>query len=1337
MSNTDNNTAKRSIWLKCKPYAAFLFWSITILYFAFFTLCAATRWYILPQIGQYKNEIAALISEATGTEATIGEIRPEWTKLWPQVTLRDLHLSSPAGRDGEQHALVLKRVTAMFHWRSLLGKLSFRKLEIGDSHLCVKKLPDGSFEVGGIRLSSAGGNSSETDNMVIGWLMDQRELSITNSSIDLTDLSHAKPRELSLLSLNMLFKKRLGHWAFGLQAVQHAPGAPKVDIRATFSPALFRPSTDWTGWKGEFYALLEDINAADIVTDTPLEQFVLAAYGSVELTGKFREGTLRTIDARTCLTDVDLKLADALPNLSLTELSVSIKGEYDGEHARLSVRDLVFQPRGGPLTGPARLDTFTRFKPNTFEPAESSISLQHIDLALLADVIETLPVDKSVLAALDRYGPRGMIETADLNWSGKFSAPRSWSVTTSFKNLGVNSVPSGTKTNGIENPGIPGFTGISGKASVSSTAGRVEISSTSPTLSFPGVFEHPLFKLNALSGTVSWQVQANSPLKVIFENVTVDSPSAQLVTSGSWTDTGGAGTVDITGKAGRGRAQDVWLFMPLVIPQDVRNWLQAGLVRGRGDNCEVVLKGDLNDFPWEAPDTKGKGRFYIKTDVSGVALDYVPNYKRNARGEFVRGSSWPLLTDISGTLTFNGMEMTVDATAADTLGAHVTKARAQIPSLIDPDAKLLVDGTVQTTRLANGVAYLAKSPVGAILGNAFAKTKAQGDIGLRLKLDIPLLHAKDTRVNGLIDFRGNSVDMGWPVPAVTELKGPLTFTHEGAASERLTGKAFANPLSASVSTVSPGLVRVKLNGLADIQNITFFENSPALRAAVQPLSGKTDFDAELMIGKDLSVRVDTDLSGIASAYPAPLAKQPESAWPSQFLFSNQGKSTRIELRAASKFQMLLNIPDAASQPIAGTIAVGKQARMPRHGMSVEVNADQVVADDWEVHAKRLIGAFQAQASGQHSAVSRIFLSRVNADINHLTADDLTVVDLKASATQTETSRWHIVLNSHQIVGSANWDLSGGGLGAVSARFEKLHIPGKSSDRIKDILEHSAQAALPSISARIAKFQYGTFPLGGVTLEARNARDKQGPVWLIDRLSVANAAGTLRATGKWRSTSSGNLTEIKAKSDIKDTGELLSIFGIKDAISGASGTSSMDISWQGLPWQPDLNTFDGRGEVRLEKGNLNQVSTGAGGALLSLVSMQSLMKRLTLDFSDLSGGLAFDTFGGTLLIDDGKARTDDFKVTSSKAAILISGEGNLQAETLDFNVLVVPDVNAIGASLALTAVNPVVGIGSFLAQLVLRNPLSNLFSTQYAVTGTFSDPIITKVESGRKKPSLIQ
>ena len=50
-----------------------------------------------------------------------------------------------------------------------------------------------------------------------------------------------------------------------------------------------------------------------------------------------------------------------------------------------------------------------------------------------------------------------------------------------------------------------------------------------------------------------------------------------------------------------------------------------------------------------------------------------------------------------------------------------------------------------------------------------------------------------------------------------------------------------------------------------------------------------------------------------------------------------------------------------------------------------------------------------------------------------------------------------------------------------------------------------------------------------------------------------------------------------------------------------------------------------------------------------------------------------------------------------------------------------------------AVNPVVGLGAFLAQYVLKNPLSAALTQEYQITGPWKDPVIKKAAARRKLP----
>jgi hypothetical protein len=62
---------------------------------------------------------------------------------------------------------------------------------------------------------------------------------------------------------------------------------------------------------------------------------------------------------------------------------------------------------------------------------------------------------------------------------------------------------------------------------------------------------------------------------------------------------------------------------------------------------------------------------------------------------------------------------------------------------------------------------------------------------------------------------------------------------------------------------------------------------------------------------------------------------------------------------------------------------------------------------------------------------------------------------------------------------------------------------------------------------------------------------------------------------------------------------------------------------------------------------------------------------------------------------------------------------------------VPEINA-GARLArLCAINPVIGLGTFLAQLFLRNPLSEAGTREFHVPGSWADP---KVEPSNTRRS---
>ncbi|MDB5743127.1 MAG: hypothetical protein JWR68_1442, partial [Polaromonas sp.] len=200
-----------------------------------------------------------------------------------------------------------------------------------------------------------------------------------------------------------------------------------------------------------------------------------------------------------------------------------------------------------------------------------------------------------------------------------------------------------------------------------------------------------------------------------------------------------------------------------------------------------------------------------------------------------------------------------------------------------------------------------------------------------------------------------------------------------------------------------------------------------------------------------------------------------------------------------------------------------------------------------------------------------------------------------------------------------------------------------------------------------------------------------------------------------------------KLDIADSGELLKRFGMNGVIRRGKGRLEGQIDWIGSPLSLDYPSLNGQFNVNVESGQFLKADPGIA-KLLGVLSLQSLPRRLTLDFRDVfSQGFAFDFIRGDVTIDQGVAQTNNLQMSGVNAAVLMEGSANIADETQALRVVVVPEINAGTASLIASVINPVVGLGSFLAQMFLRRPLMEAATQEFQIDGRWDDPKITKVD----------
>ncbi|WP_158904344.1 YhdP family protein [Burkholderia sp. L27(2015)] len=384
-------------------------------------------------------------------------------------------------------------------------------------------------------------------------------------------------------------------------------------------------------------------------------------------------------------------------------------------------------------------------------------------------------------------------------------------------------------------------------------------------------------------------------------------------------------------------------------------------------------------------------------------------------------------------------------------------------------------------------------------------------------------------------------------------------------------------------------------------------------------------------------------------------------------------------------------------------------------------------------------------------------------------------------------QWQGDLQSDQVTGHALWrphsPLSPAG--ELETHLSHVNIPpARTGAALMEGLRTERQQ-FPAINATVDDFTVSNRHFGKLELQARNLRQDGVPVWQLDSLKVTSPAATLTTTGSWRLPSGDaaaatatatatalnatNLnnpgspasvapsvfavssvlaespaqvqdtppaqdlrrTELDFKLDIADAGALLNQLGLPHTLQKGNGTLSGHIGWRGGPDAIDSTTLDGHLAAELKRGEFLKVDPGIA-KLLGVFSLQSLSRFLTLDFRDIFGaGLPFDSITATSDVRRGIIHIDDFKLNSSPAKISMHGTADIPQETQDLRVMVVPVLSASSAALAATAINPVLGLGTFVAQLVLSNSLAQALSIEYAVTGSWAAPQIRKIKDRSK------
>jgi uncharacterized protein YhdP len=496
--------------------------------------------------------------------------------------------------------------------------------------------------------------------------------------------------------------------------------------------------------------------------------------------------------------------------------------------------------------------------------------------------------------------------------------------------------------------------------------------------------------------------------------------------------------------------------------------------------------------------------------------------------------------------------------------------------------------------------------------------------------------------------------------------------------------------------------------------------------------------------------------------PAPLAKPAETALALRY----ENSLVRESLAAGQKLQdqILVDIGNIASIVYVRDIS-GAEPRVLRGGIGVglsqgettpytedaviaNINFAQVNLDAWQKALGSMAGASlgpanpaSANSTSSSAAASGYLPSIIAVRARELTVEGRTLNNVVVGGSR-EGLTWRANLDARELNGYVEYrQPSGNNAGRVYARLARMTIAQSAATEIEATLSEQP-TAIPALDIVVEDLELRGKKLGRVEVEAVNrgasAAAREGTVreWRVNKLNVVTPEAQLTAAGNWTAIG-GSLrrrTVMNFKLDIANSGELLKRLGMEKTVARGQGKMEGQIAWMGSPLALDFPTLSGNFNVDIAEGQFLKVEPGLG-KLLGVLSLQSLPRRLTLDFRDVfSDGFSFDFIRGDVKLEQGIATTNNLQMKGVNAAVLMEGRADIAKETQDLRVVVVPEINAGTASLIAAVINPAIGLGTFLAQLLLRRPLLEAATQEFRVDGSWTDPKVTKVTRKASTPS---
>ncbi len=1262
------------------------------------------RFVIFPNIDQYKDGIAAHLSSLIGQKVTIGDIVTGWDSFSPHIALHNLDIF-----DAEKRvALHLNNVEASLSWLSVpMLQPKLNSLIVHQPALTIRREMDGSIYLAGFALKG------ESKPELMNWLLRQREVNIKNARIIWQDDLRQAPA-LSLNQFNLTLHNPVLHSLINqhqlIMSAFPSVGSPqKMFANGRF---IGRDVANIKTWHGDFFIDLKqtELSAYKPWLDYPID--IKNGVGSAKVWLTFANARIHSVKTQAAIKHLVVVTKNQTVPFIAEKFSGEVQWQDKNNTQTFTAKNITLNTNNG-LNIRRGSGSYARAIKNNQAWSKAEIQVDTFNLDALKQMATQIDLPSDMQAQLDGFAPTGTLNALRLSWETINNKLDRYQINTNFSQLGIQAFQK-----------VPGFSHLSGSIEASEARGSMLLNTKKALLDFKNILRWPI-PADKLTGKIDWKIH-NQKATINAKDIHISSPHIIGTFNASFDmQKAKGGYLDLTAKFNKGDAKYAPFYYPIILGEETLHWLDTSILAGRAEDINLTVKGHLADFPFvnnqQKPDAT-LGVFKASAKVSDAVLAY--------------GSDWPVIRNLGLDLLFEGKSMLLTANTGDVLGIKLIKSRAQIAQL-DADKPILQIVSKAEGQVSDGIRFINESPVKQVALGFTDHLKVAGQGTLFLNLNIPLKNVEATTYKGVYKLSDGEIltDASTGLPELSKINGSLTFNENGVSAKNVRAELLGGPVQFNFSTRADKTILISANGRVHDSGIKKMMSN----VFTEKMFGYANWASEISIKSAIvNMNFHSNLVGMAINLPPPfnkIAQQELNLRVDKKQMDSSSDLIHVNYGQLLSAKLLRNNRAGQLTFEQGDIGINAAANNPsQSGLIVHGKLDVIDTDDWLTLYIQNSAQNSAQNSEQDSAQNSVaktdlpVIKKADIAIDQLIVAERAINALKITA-QPSATGFKMAVDSQEVSGDIEWQSADNG--KITARLKRLIIPksvipqstsspiGSLKTKPKREFKKLAQS-YPALDIVADQFEMGAKKLGLLNLNTF----ENGEDWVIQKLSLTNPDSTLSVQGNWHNWTRNPNTSLIVLLTSNNIGKTLLRFGEPDAVKGGNASISGNLNWAGSPHEFDVTRLNGNLTVEATKGQVLKVKPGVG-RLLGLLTLQSLPRRLSLDFRDLfSEGFAFDKISATAKIDNGIVSSNDFLMAGPAAQALIKGETNLKTETQNLTIKVTPNVSD-SLSLAALVGGPIVGAAAFVAQKILKDPFNKIASTEYRIIGTWDNPIEVK------------